>query len=355
MGIAQALHPHRPGARRRQVAGVLEARFAAQLLAEESAQDTVGVCDRLLAVQAQDLRSARLAVRARTRGLTAADFDRALTDERAVVIGWLNRGTLHLVRREDYWWLHALTTPPLFTGNARRLAQLGVTEAAAERGVAAIERGLVEEGPLTRDQLRDRVQAARLPTEGQALIHLLMLACLRGVAVRGPLVERKHAYVLARDWLGDPPPFDRPTALAELARRYLAGHAPADERDLAKWAGLPLRDARAALSGVEASSVGAEAGTPRTCLLDQWDPLLVGWRSRAALLEHYPRRDSAEAHYRPFAYVGARAVATWSFRDGVVTIGEPFLRLTRSDGEALEADVGDLRRFLLGTEALSKP
>lgn len=355
MGVAQAVHPHRPGARRRQVAGVLEARFAAQLLAEESARDTVGVCDRLLAVQAQDLRSARLAVRARTRGLTVADFDRALTDERTVVIGWLNRGTLHLVRREDYWWLHALTTPHLFTGNARRLAQLGVTAGAADRGVAAIARALAEEGPLTRDQLRERVQAAGVATEGQALIHLLMLACLRGVAVRGPLVEGKHAYVLARDWLGDPPPFDRPTALTELARRYLGGHAPADERDLAKWAGLPLRDARAGLSDVARPPVRAEAGTPRTCLLDQWDPLLVGWRSRAALLEDYPRRDSAEAHYRPFAYAGARAVATWSFGDGVLTIGEPFRRLTRSVREALEADGADVRRFLLGTKALSEP
>jgi hypothetical protein len=101
--------------------------------------------------------------------------------------------------------------------------------------------------------------------------------------------------------------------------------------------------------------VRAEAGTPRTCLLDQWDPLLVGWRSRTALLEHYPRRDSAEAHYRPFAYVGARAVATWSFRDGAVTLGEAFRRLRRAEREALDADAADLRRFLLGTETRSEP
>jgi hypothetical protein len=306
-------------------------------------------------VQAQDLRSARLAVRARTRALTVADFDRALTDERSVVIGWLNRGTLHLVRSEDYWWLHALTTPPLHTGNARRLAQLGVSATAADRGVAAIERALAEEGPLTRDQLRDRVRAARVQTEGQALVHLLMLACLRGVAVRGPLITGKHAYVLARDWLGDPPPVDRDRALGELARRYLAGHAPADERDLAKWAGLPLRGARTGLGAVAGAPACTEAGAPRTCLLDQWDPLLVGWRSREALLEYYPRRDSAEAHYRPFAYVGAQAVATWSFRDGVVAIGEPFRHLTRSDRQELEADRADLRRFLLDPCARPEP
>ena len=123
---------------------VTEARFSSQLLGEERAADAVAVCDRLLAVQAQDLRSARLAVRARTDGLTAADVDRAL-DTGALVVGWLNRGTLHLVRNEDYWWLHALTTPPLFTANARRLAQTGVPADDAERGVAAIERALTDE------------------------------------------------------------------------------------------------------------------------------------------------------------------------------------------------------------------
>ncbi|HWD74757.1 MAG TPA: crosslink repair DNA glycosylase YcaQ family protein [Solirubrobacteraceae bacterium] len=69
--------------------------------------------------------------------------------------------------------------------------------------------------------------------------------------IRGPVVGRDHAFALVRDWLPDvgPPPA-RETALAELARRYLAGHGPATERDLARWAGLPLRDARAGLRAV---------------------------------------------------------------------------------------------------------
>jgi hypothetical protein len=338
-------------------AEVVEARFSAQLLCEKRGADALAVTDRLLAVQAQDLRSARLAIRARTSGLSAADVDRALTEERTLVVGWLNRGTLQLVRREDYWWLHALTTPPLFTGNARRLTQTGVTAGAAERGVAAIEHALTQDGPLTRDQLRDRVQAVRVPTAGQALVHLLMLACIRGVAVRGPLLETNHAYVLAHDWLGPPSPVARERALAELARRYLCGHAPADERDLAKWAGLPLRDIRTGLSAIAGELVqrgdrllglkGAVVdGIPRAFLLDQWDPLLVGWRSRESLLAQYPRRASPEAHYRPFAYVRARAVATWSLRDGVVEIDKPFARLTRAEFQALTTDAGDLERFL---------
>src|SRR3954469_17413356 len=133
-------------------------RLTAQLLAGPPAADPVAVAGRLLAVQGQDPRGARLAVRARTSGLTAADVDRSLTEDRSLLITWVNRGTLHLIRSEDYPWLHALTTPPLLTSGSRRLRQEGVSPDAAERGVARIEKALVEEGPLTRPQLRERLE-----------------------------------------------------------------------------------------------------------------------------------------------------------------------------------------------------
>ena len=337
-------------------ADVVATRFQAQFLGEQRGADAIEVCERLLAVQAQDLRCARLAIRARTSCLTATDVDRRLNDG-TLVIGWLNRGTLHLVRREDYWWLHALTTPPLFANNARRLAQTGVTAADAERGVALIEHALDGEGPLSRDQLRIRLEAARVPTAGQALVHLLMLACLRGIAVRGPLVDRQHAYVLTDQWLDPPRSVDREAALAELARRYLIGHAPATDRDLAKWAGLPLRDARVGLTAIQPALVErgdglleladtANDGAPRTCLLDRWDPLLVGWQSREQLLVYYPRLDSPEAHYRPFAYLSGRAVALWRLRAGTVELEEPFVALAQRQRRALDADAADLVRFL---------
>ena len=91
----------------------------------------------LLAVQAQDARAARLALRARTTGLTAAAVDAALSDGAlARRPRWLLRGTLHLVAREDYAWLLGLTAPRRGAGGARRLAQEGVTPGDAERAVA---------------------------------------------------------------------------------------------------------------------------------------------------------------------------------------------------------------------------
>lgn len=122
----------------------LPERLTAQALAGEPLRSAEQVAERLLAVQGQDPRGARLAVRARTSGETAADVDRALTEGRSLLVTWLNRGTLHLVRSEDYPWLHALTTPPLLTSSTRRLRQEGVGEDDAERGVRTIERALTD-------------------------------------------------------------------------------------------------------------------------------------------------------------------------------------------------------------------
>ena len=131
-------------------------RCAAQLLCGDPAGSAEEVAGRLLAIQAQDPRGARLTVRARSAGLSASDVDSALTQRRSLVVTWLNRGTLHLVCTGDYWWLHPLTTPQLRTGNSRRLAQEGVPPKDAERAVATVRAALAADGPLTRSQLRER-------------------------------------------------------------------------------------------------------------------------------------------------------------------------------------------------------
>jgi hypothetical protein len=332
-------------------------RFSAQLLTGPPARSAAAVTGRLLAVQGQDPRGARLAIRARSAGLTAADVDRALTRDRSLVITWLNRGTLHLVRSEDYWWLHPLLAPRLVTANARRLGQEGVPPGDADKAVAVIEQALAADGPLTRLQLRDRIAAAGIRTEGQALVHELIAASLRSVAVRGPMAGAQHAYVLVRDWLGAPPAFDRDVALAELARRFLAGHGPAGERDLARWSGLPLGDARRGLAAIAAELeqradgladlAGARRGTgvPPPRLLGAFDPLLHGWASREPVVGPHRGIVTVNGLFRAFALVGGRAVATWGLAGGVVTL-DWLEEVAAPDRAALDADAGDVRRFL---------
>lgn len=336
---------------------IVAERLAAQQLCGPPASSAVAVAERLLAVQAQDPRGFRLAVRARTRGLTAADVDAAL-DSGALLVSWLNRGTLHLVTPADYALLHPLTTPPLATGNARRLAQEGVPPDAAERGVAAVVRAL-DGGPLTRASLREHVAAAGVRVEGQALVHVLMLATLRGLVVRGPMAG--NAFVLTRDWLDLPPAPDRDAALAVLARRYLAGHGPASDRDLAKWAGLPLRDARRGLAalrlvdrgdGLVALGRARRVALPPPRLLGAFDPVLLGWADRTPVVGEHQGLVTVNGLFRPFALAGGVAVGTWALDRGRVAMA-PFEPLPADVAAALAADARDVERFLRAERAAS--
>ena len=332
-------------------------RLAAQLLLGPPAKGVGEVVERLLAVQAQDLRAARLAVRSRTVGLTAADVDRELNNG-TLVVTWLNRGTLHLVRPEDYWLLQPLTTPQLAVGNAKRLEQEGVSPSQADRGVAIIEAALAANGPMTRSELRDMVRAVDVPVAGQAMVHILFLSALRGLTIRGPVIGRDQAFVLVRDWLAEPPKVrDRDTALAQLARRFLAGHGPANERDLAKWAGITLGDARRGLravgAGLEVQPGGLVdlAGRPAPIgrrlprLLGGFDPLLHGWVDREPVLGANQTIVTTNGIFRPFALVGGRAVATWRMPGGRVAL-EPFGHLGAPVLEALDREARDVERFL---------
>ena len=335
---------------------VLERRLAAQLLAGEPARTPEAAVERLLAVQAQDPRGFRLAIRARTASESVADLEAALTERRSLVVTWLNRGTLHLVSAADYRLLQPLTTPQLGVGNARRLRQEGVSPEDADRGVAVVAEQ-VAGGPRTRPQLAAALEAAGVPTAGQALVHLLLKAALAGVVVRGPVSGADHAYVAVDDWLGAAPdPLERPVALGVLARRYLAGHGPADAADLARWAGIPLGDARAGLGAIadETEPVGelvalvdgrsrSPESPPR--LLGAYEPVLLGWASRAPITGDHDAAVVSGGIFRPFALAGGRAVATWRLERDAVRL-EPFAPLPGAARDALEQDAEALRRWL---------
>jgi hypothetical protein len=342
-------------------------RLGAQLLAGRPARSAAGVAARLLAVQAQNLRAGRLAVRARTRGLTAAGVNAEL-ERRDVLISWSCRGTLHLMLPDDYPWLLGLSAPTQRTGNLRRLAQCGYPPGRARSAADLVVRLLAEEGPLARAAIGERLEAAGYEVAAQALVHILFLASYDGRIVRGPFRGAEQAFALARDWLGAEPERltaeRRPAALGELARRYLAGHGPASAADLALWAGLPLRDAQAGLRAA-GRSIAAAGGdrfdlrdrrpVPRRLpprLLPAFDAFLLGWEDRAYGV---PSERVAEIRLggmiRAVALVEGRAVGTWavrrSGRRAAVEI-DGWSEVPAAARAGLDAEAADVLRFETG-------
>jgi hypothetical protein len=334
---------------------VAAARLRAQLLTEP-ARGPEEVVERLLAVQAQDGRAFRLAVRSRTIGCTAGDVDAALTGRRSLIVSWLCRGTLHLVPSVDYSWLHALTAPRIEPRIARRLQQLGVGPAMTDRGVAVIAEAIAD-GPRTRDQLRVALDAAGVPTAGQALVHLIAAASLRAHVVRGPVRDGDHCFVDARRWLGALEVPDLDTCLAQLARRYLAGHGPAAPEDLAAYAGIPLTAARRAIALIDDETKPVAAGLlalsgddmrrelPPPRLLGMFDPILHGWADREFVTGDHRAVVTSNGLFRATALVDGRVVGTWRLSDGTVTL-TPLEPLSSATLHHLDNEARDVLRFL---------
>ena len=186
----------------------------------------------------------------------------------------------------------ALVTP------AARAARAARGEARTRRS-RVIARALAEEGPLTRPEARERVEAAGVELNTQTGMHIVGLAVISGIACLGPDRGRQTCLVRREDWLGKPPPFDRERALAELARRYLRRLRARDRSGLRLLVGAGRCATCApgceAISGeIEEVRVGDEAmlvprGAPAAAaratgqvrMLGNFDTYLLGWKDRA--------------------------------------------------------------------------
>lgn len=320
---------------------VWAARAYANGIGSDRARTVVDAVSRVVALQGQDVRAARVAVRARSDGLTRQDVDDAVA-RGDVVRTWAMRGTLHMLAARDLGWVVKAVGAYFRDRQAPRRRQLGLDDAACERGVAQLESVLT--GPLTRAEIKERLD---LDLSGQAAPYFLGFAALEGVICRGPERGSEPTYVLVRDWVTDSPD-------DQLALRYLRGYGPASPEDLAAWSGLPVTVARRAFEDVrdllvpvgELFAVGElrEAGEAR--LLGHFDALLLGYRERSVPLEYTRKIQSGGGFVMPTVSVGGRVVATWrlSIQDSVEVT--PFTTISPRLLRELADDVADLGRFL---------
>ena len=268
------------------------------------------------------------------RGSRAADVDRALSEERSLLITWLNRGTLHLVRSEDYPLAAGADDAAAADLQRARLRQEGVSAGGRRAGVEAIERALAEEGPLTRPQLRERLDARRASRpQGQALVHLLFLAALarhrraradgrqrarlrpgprlaRAAASRSTATPRWPSW-RAATWSATAPPTTATSPAGPACR--CATPAPAWRRSPPSWSERARRPRRP-------RQAPAAEPLPPPRLLGAFDPLLLGWTSREDVVGPHKLLVTNNGIFRPFALVGGRAVATWQLAGGKVEI-----------------------------------
>jgi Winged helix DNA-binding domain len=308
-------------------------RLVAQRLAGPPLPTPGAVVRRLTCVQAQELPGALTSVALRTADRSRAAVEAAL-DAGDVVRSWPMRGTLHLVAAEDLHWLLELLGPRVLAGAAQRRAALDLTGDDIERARAVVTATLAGGRRCGRRELLAAVADGGVATTGQRGYHLLWYLAQTGTLCLGPTRDGEQLFVLLDEWVPGPRRLGREEALAELALRFFTGHGPATVADLARWAGLPVRDVRAGVAAVRGRLATLEAGgrehlmapeTPdllaahradaeRLLLLPGFDEFVLGYADRScAVPPEFAQRivPGNNGVFRPTVVVAGRVVGTW--------------------------------------------
>jgi len=329
------------------------------------------VTDDVCGVQAQVLSAAQLALRARIRGLTPEDVERALWRDRTLVKTWCMRGAVHLVPASEF--------ETYVRGVARResrstgwLVRAGLSRQEVDRTVDAIHDALAD-GPLLRQDLARRVSRAVGPRVRRWVGHswggAVLIASLRGRACFGPNRGREVTFVRPEDWIPGWRTIPAEEAETNLLRKYLRAYGPATPLDFSMWTNFTVADARAIWERLERDLVTVEVDgraasalrsdlpvlrrappRPGIRLLPSFDEYLLGHKDKGHLVDpaHYKRVYRKAGWLSPVVLVDGRVAGVWSAAKsrGRLTITvEPFRRLGREirDGVAAEAD--DVGRF----------
>jgi Winged helix DNA-binding domain len=348
-------------------------RLAGQRISSGRLADPAAVVRWLGAVQAQDYGQSLWAVGSRLAAGTAAQVERAIA-ERQIARTWLMRGTIHFAPPEDVRWLLALVVPRLAQGDARRAAQLGLSERIIARSAQLLGDALAGDRQLSRPEVLSLLESEGIDTSGGRGYHILWRLAQDALICGGPMRGKQQTFALLDDWA---PPSQargvaREEALALLAARFVASRGPVTDHDLARWAGITLADARSGLhaacepalatrplAGAEYWMAADEAAAPvpgagrrKAFLLAGFDEYLLGYKDRAAVLaaEHAAKVvPGANGIFKPIAVVGGRIAGTWrrTLRSGELTIAvHPFAAGDRGLAERLQPEAERYRRFL---------
>lgn len=344
---------------------LLALRLATQGVSRALGVEVVESVRHLLAVQAQDHYASLWALGLRTHEADEVAVETAVR-ERRIVRSWPMRGTLHLVAAEDLRWMLSLMAARIIALDSKRIErEYGLHDLALGRCRDAVVRVLEGGRSLSRPALYAALAEHGIDVAGPRGLQIIGRLAHEGLICQGPRADKQPSFVLLDEWLPPQPARDRDEALAELARRYIAGHGPASVRDLAWWSGLTLRDAQVAwdlarpafevmqVDGIDYAFIANDLPVtkPAVHLLPAFDEYLVGYADRSAMIAPADLRRviGANGLFNPTVIIGGRVAATWKRelrRDRVDISCLPLRALSRSELQAITRAAKDYGRFL---------
>jgi hypothetical protein len=316
-----------------------------QHLVARSTLSAMEMLEHLAGMQAQVPTSPYAGLWSRIEGFATGDLGELLLERRVVRIV-LMRSTIHLVTADD-----ALAFRPVL---APMLAKDPYARGVPVDDIVRATREIVDGEPKTPAELAQLLLARFPDHDAEALGHAARaFVALVQVPPRGVWgVGGQVRLTTLESWVVRP--LGSSTEHDELVLRYLAAFGPASAKDFASWS--RLTGVRAAFDrlrpqlrvdrdedGVELFDLPdapiAAGDTPAPVrFLPEYDNVLLAHADRRRIIDERARSFlSRENGYWPFVLVDGDVRATWSRRDGMITVS-PFDDLTRRQRDDVVAE-----------------
>jgi len=350
----------------------------------------LGAAEAMTVLHATEAATVHLAVHARTNGVSAAEVDRALYDERTLVKQLAMRRTLFAFPRDllpaTLGSASARVAAEQHRLLAREVERHGIAEdgaawlAAAEAAaLALLADGVPRSARALREQLPELTGTMTLTPEKtyggtyNVAPRVLTLLGAKGLIVRGPNAGHwrlsRPTWTLLSEWLDETIPLTSADGYAELVRRWLRTFGPGTAEDVQWWLGSTKAVVRDALAAVEAVPVSLDTGatgwalpddvepvapvSPWASLLPTLDPTTMGWRERGFYFDpaHKPLLFDTNGNAGTTAWWDGRIVGAWvQDADGAVRVVPcPGVRLSAEARDGLDAEAARLTSWLAGT------
>jgi hypothetical protein len=337
--------------------------LARQWLLERQRRPALEATKHLVGMQAQAPNPPYVGLWSRLSDFRPEELARLLVDRQVVRIA-LMRGTIHLVTASDALNLRPLLQPvldrALKANYGKSLAGLDLAE------VAAAGRAVLAEQPCTPGELGRLMQRRWPDRDGTSLANAVRnLVPLIQLPPRGVWgVGGATTYATAEDWLGHSLATD--PSLDDLVLRYLAAFGPATIRDLQAWSGLTHLGEVVERLGPELVTSQDEQGrqlfdrpdaprpdpdTPAPVrLLAEFDNVLLAHADRARIVseEHRKKVMTVNGLVLGSLLVDGFIAGTWRINrqaGGATLVVQPFVRLSKPDHQAAEAEANRLLEF----------
>ena len=280
------------------------------------------------AMQTQNFLMSKWAVGIRLQNVTETKIEEAY-NKGEILRTHVLRTTWHLVSSNDIYWMLKLTAPRIKSISKARWKELELTELVLKKCNRIIEKALSSGEHLTRDQLKELLEKAKINTAQNRLSHILLRAELDGLICSGANKGKNTTYALFPERVSRSNRLSKEEALAALANRYFTSHGPATLEDFIWWSGLTIKDAKQALESVKSnflsetidsvtywftdSNFSSRKTKSSAHLLPAFDEFIISYKDRSAALtsEEHSKAISANGMFYPTILVNGKVAGLW--------------------------------------------